>query len=345
MFTLRHAAARAASIASRRAPLTSTTSISRQFSIAAPRAFARTWVVRNTERPLEPLEETTKPGVESGVTLESEEKLAKALETPAAEATEAEAQPAAEALESIQQSDPQVLEEISAKKAEAQKIVEERQRSLFVQNLSWDVTEELIHEDFGAFGEITNVFRAGGRATWCIVTFAKAADMQEASKQVNGTFWHGRRITAIPRKVQEFTENAEKAPRRERVKKDPTPYLYVGNMPYDISDAELTEIFDSVDDATGVRIATDAATGMPRGYAHIDFRSVEAAVAASKVIDGRDVRGRKLVVDFAAKREQKGRMQPPTNRERNSNWSGRDGGRQGGRQGGRDGGRDGGSRW
>ncbi|KAH6682313.1 hypothetical protein F5X68DRAFT_172297 [Plectosphaerella plurivora] len=335
MFTLRHAAARAAAIASRRAPLTSTTSISRQFSIAAPRAFARTWVVRNTERPIEPLEETTKPGVESGVTLESEQKLAEALENPAAGTTEAEAQPAAEALESIQQTEAaeaELSESVSAKKEEAQRIVLERQRSLFVQNLSWDVTEDLVREDFGAFGEITNVFRAGGRATWCIVTYAKPEDMQEASKQVNGTFWHGRRITAIPRQVQDFTKTSQNAPRRERVKKDPTPYLYIGNMPYDISDAELTELFDSVDDATGVRIATDAATGMPRGYAHVDFRSVEAAVAAAKAFEGKKIRDRTLVVDFAAKREQRQqRQQPPANRDRNSDWSGRSGGR-GGKQ-------------
>lgn len=314
MFTLRHAAARAAAIASRRAPLTSTTTISRQFSIVAPRAFARTWVVRNTEKPLEPLDETTKPGVESGVTLESEEKLAQALENPAPEATEGEVVSASETLEAIE-----------AKREEAKKIHEERQRSLFVQNLSWDVTEESIREDFGAFGAVTNVFRAGGRASWCIITFEKAEDMQEASKQVNGTFWHGRRITAIPRRLDENSSTPrEPVARREKPKNDPSPYLYVGNMPYDISDAELTDLFDSVANATGVRIATDSATGMPRGYAHVDFRSIADAQAASEILGEKVIRGRKIAVDFAAKRVQRdGRSRRPVNKERGNDWNSR----------------------
>lgn len=126
----------------------------------APRAFSTTWIVRDQNRPLEPLEETTKPGVESGVKLESEEKLARALEQPAAETTDAEARPAAETLNALERN--LTSEE---KEAETARIRAEKQTTLFVQNISWDVTEDIIKEDFGAFGEIVNVFRAGGRAT------------------------------------------------------------------------------------------------------------------------------------------------------------------------------------
>jgi RNA recognition motif-containing protein len=158
-----------------------------------------------------------------------------------------------------------------------------------------------------------------------MITFAKAEAMHEAAEQVNGTFWHGRRITAVPRRADEEKREPRqnKFQRRERTTKAPTPYLYVGNMPYDISDSELTGLFDSVENATGVRIATDPSTGMPRGYAHIDFRSVADAEKAFETFSQVKIRERQLIVDYAEKREQSKRR-PPVNRSRSEDWSKRD---------------------
>lgn len=154
-----------------------------------------------------------------------------------------------------------------------------------------------------------------------MVTFKTAEEMQEAAKQVNETFWHGRRITAVPRTVDSTNKSQRRrdsAPRRSE--KAPTPHLYLGNMPYDISDAELTSLFDSVEGATGVRIATDPSTGMPRGYAHVDFRSVADAQKAFEIFSQTSIKDRKLIVDYADRRGQNNRR-PPVNKSRDADWA------------------------
>lgn len=78
-----------------------------------------------------------------------------------------------------------------------------------------------------------------------------------------------------------------------------TRSLYVGNIHYETTDAELNRIFRGLENVTDVRVAVDRSTGWPRGFAHADFADVESAARALKKLRGIAINGRELRIDFA----------------------------------------------
>ena len=82
--------------------------------------------------------------------------------------------------------------------------------------------------------------------------------------------------------------------------KPPTNTLYVGNIPYETTDAELNKIFRNLEGMVDVRVAVDRTTGWPRGFAHAEFRDVDSCVLAREKLTGQSLAGRQLRFDFAA---------------------------------------------
>lgn len=89
-------------------------------------------------------------------------------------------------------------------------------------------------------------------------------------------------------------------------KTDPTRALYIGNIPYETSDADLNKLFRDLDNVVDVRVAVDRNTGWPRGFAHADFADVESATKAHEKIAQMQLGGRTLRVDFSEIREGQG---------------------------------------
>lgn len=83
---------------------------------------------------------------------------------------------------------------------------------------------------------------------------------------------------------------------------EPTNSIYIGNIPYEASDADLNALFRSLDNVTDVRVAVDRNTGWPRGFAHADFADVESAIKASEFLSQHTLSGRSLRIDFAQSR-------------------------------------------
>lgn len=121
------------------------------------------------------------------------------------------------------------------------------------------------------------------------VTFATREALEEACAQVDGSFWHGRRISVEPRR-----EKPSRAANNE-----PSACLFIGNIPYETTDAELNNIFIGVDGLKDVRVAVDRATGWPRGFAHADFVDVDSAVKALEKLQGTQLGERNLKLDYA----------------------------------------------
>lgn len=86
---------------------------------------------------------------------------------------------------------------------------------------------------------------------------------------------------------------------------DPTDSLYIGNIPYETSDADLNKIFRELDNVTDVRVAVDRNTGWPRGFAHADFSDVESAKKAYEKLSALTIGDRLLRVDYAQNRKPK----------------------------------------
>lgn len=75
--------------------------------------------------------------------------------------------------------------------------------------------------------------------------------------------------------------------------------LYVGNLSYDVTEDELSQLFGRCGRVTGVRIIKDRDTGKSKGFAFVEMESVEEAEAAVQHLKGQDLRGRPVVVDIA----------------------------------------------
>ena len=75
--------------------------------------------------------------------------------------------------------------------------------------------------------------------------------------------------------------------------------LFVGNMSFQTSEAELRALFEPFGQITRVHIAMDRETGRARGFAFVEMANDEEAAKAIAALDGKEVGGRNLKVNEA----------------------------------------------
>lgn len=81
--------------------------------------------------------------------------------------------------------------------------------------------------------------------------------------------------------------------------------LYIGNIPFSISEKELTDLFSSVGNVQNVYIPSDKETGRPRGFAFVEMSSEDETHTAVNQLNGAEVGGRNIKVDIATDRTNK----------------------------------------
>lgn len=82
--------------------------------------------------------------------------------------------------------------------------------------------------------------------------------------------------------------------------------LFVGNLPWSISDLQLEELFQPHGDVTSARVITDRDSGRSRGFGFVEIEApdIQAVIAA---LNGREIDGRAIRVSEAEdKRESRG---------------------------------------
>ena len=77
--------------------------------------------------------------------------------------------------------------------------------------------------------------------------------------------------------------------------------LYVGNLPYDASEAQIRAFFEQAGSrqVSQVKIITDRETGRPRGFAFVELTDARMADAAINELHGTQFGGRTIVVNKA----------------------------------------------
>lgn len=78
--------------------------------------------------------------------------------------------------------------------------------------------------------------------------------------------------------------------------------LFVGNLPFRISEEEVRDLFIQYGEVHSVRLINDRETGKPRGFGFVEMEE-EAAEAAAEGLNGMQVNGRALQVNEARERE------------------------------------------
>ena len=82
--------------------------------------------------------------------------------------------------------------------------------------------------------------------------------------------------------------------------------IYVGNLSYEVSDKDLTDVFAEYGTVTRVHIPTDRDTGRVRGFAFVEMSSETEEAKAIEELDGAEWMDRTLKVNKARPRENRG---------------------------------------
>lgn len=82
--------------------------------------------------------------------------------------------------------------------------------------------------------------------------------------------------------------------------------LFVGNLPWSMSSHSLKELFSPYGEITESIIISDRATGRSKGFGFITFAKEEEAQKAIEAMNEKEIEGRKIVVNVAKPREDRG---------------------------------------
>ena len=80
--------------------------------------------------------------------------------------------------------------------------------------------------------------------------------------------------------------------------------IYVGNLAYNVTKDEITEVFAEYGTVKRVHVPTDRETGRMRGFAFVEMQSETEESTAIAELDGAEWMGRVLKVNPARAREQ-----------------------------------------
>ncbi|AGA90313.1 RRM domain-containing RNA-binding protein [Thioflavicoccus mobilis 8321] len=75
--------------------------------------------------------------------------------------------------------------------------------------------------------------------------------------------------------------------------------IYVGNLPYNVKDADLRETFSRFGEVSQVTVIMDRLTGESKGFGFVEMSSNSQADAAIKGLNGTDLNGRNITVNQA----------------------------------------------
>ena len=86
--------------------------------------------------------------------------------------------------------------------------------------------------------------------------------------------------------------------------------IYVGNLPYTITEDELRGVFADHGEVATVNIITDKFSGQSKGFGFVEMPNQAEAEAAIETLNESDVKGRNIQVNQARPREERPQRSP-----------------------------------
>ncbi len=81
--------------------------------------------------------------------------------------------------------------------------------------------------------------------------------------------------------------------------------IYVGNLSFEVTQDDLSQVFAEYGAVKRVQLPTDRETGRPRGFGFVEMGTEEEETAAIEALDGAEWMGRDLKVNKAKPREER----------------------------------------
>ncbi|PYI03885.1 RNA-binding domain-containing protein [Aspergillus sclerotiicarbonarius CBS 121057] len=166
--------------------------------------------------------------------------------------------------------------------------------SVFIGNLFYDVTAEDLGKTMEKYGTVEKaviIFDSRGLSKgYGYVQFDTIEAAQRAISAMHLRLYEGRRVT-LQFAQTNVNSRQDAAP--------PSKTLYIGNLPFEMTDRDINEMFKDIQNVIDVRVAVDRRTGHPRGFAHAEFISVASAQQAIELLQNKKPYGRTLRVNFS----------------------------------------------
>jgi RNA recognition motif-containing protein len=204
-------------------------------------------------------------------------------------------------------------------------------RKLFVAGLADSINEDVLRQLFEATGgTVVDVSVPRDRTTgrprgFAFVTLGSSQEAEAARGQLDGSLQAGREISVRPFQAEPPRRGEGRGPGgpggpREQAG-DRT--LYVGNLPYDVTQREIEELFSASGAGPIVRIHLPSdPEGRPRGFGFVTMGSSEAAQGALEALRDKDVRSRRLTVNIAYPRGERPPRPPHSGPPRSGGFGG-----------------------
>lgn len=212
----------------------------------------------------------------------------------------------------------ETVEETAEETTEAvEEEVEEVDESvkLYVGNLSYTTNDARLREEFGKYGELTDVFLPSDRITgrprgFGFVTFSTKASAEDAIENLNAKELDGRVINVNHPRPRGETGGGRggggrgSGGRNNDADKDDTK-LYVGNLSFDTTLESVRVLFEEHGVVSDCFLPTNRETGKPRGFGFVTMSKSDAEKAVEEV-NGHELDGRTLRVNEARGRYDSG---------------------------------------
>jgi nucleolar protein 4 len=208
-----------------------------------------------------------------------------------------------------------VTKVVSDKESEVEAAAQ--RRSLFVRSLPDSATSESLTELFSTTFPVKHAVAVTDKETkkckgYGFVTFADAEDCQKAKEEFNGFTVDGKKLrcevaeprnrekgdAAVPSAGEKFREGQAKERASAQV-----PRLIVRNLPWSIKyPDQLAKLFQSYGKVKHT-VLPKGKTGLLRGFGFVIMRGRPNAEKAIEGVNGKEIDGRQLAVDWAVDKE------------------------------------------
>lgn len=80
--------------------------------------------------------------------------------------------------------------------------------------------------------------------------------------------------------------------------------LFVGSLSYEVTDFDLEDLFKQYGEVLSAKVIVDRDSGRSRGFGFVEMSSDGSAQSAIDALNGTEVKGRTINVNFAKEREE-----------------------------------------
>jgi nucleolin len=182
---------------------------------------------------------------------------------------------------------------------------------LFIGNLAWSITDEVVREFFKDCGELVDIFwledKESGKFKGCgFITFDTLEGAKKAYETKKGLELEGRDITIDYAKARPGGNNRtpKKSPfanKKLSARPDNCTTVFCGNLSFDIDDDKMYEFAKDSGEIKAIRWLTDKNSGDFKGCGFVEFYDSDSVDNFVKK-NGEQLLGREIRIDYSTPR-------------------------------------------